>query len=61
MEALTHSKTNLKLRRIDIKTWRSEVASQFGIRRLPTLWLYDGTTKVSSDTRDVLEQVRRLD
>ncbi len=41
--------------------WRSAVAGQFGIRRLPTAWLTDGKTKVSSDTRDVFARVSGLE
>ena len=60
METLARSKTMVNLRKIDIKTWRSPVASQFGIRRLPTVWLYHGNKKVSSDTRDVFSRVSQL-
>lgn len=27
---------------IDIGTFRSPVAAQYGIKRIPTLWLYEG-------------------
>ena len=60
METLAHGKTMVNLRRIDIDTWRSPVASQFSIRRLPTVWLYHGNKKVSSDTRDVFNRVSQL-
>lgn len=33
------------------------MAQQFGIRRLPTLWLYEGTQQVTQDTRGVLGQL----
>ena len=61
MEALIESKQGCNLRRIDIGTWRSDVAKQFGINRLPTLWLYHDGKQVSRDTRDVLSRVTGLD
>ena len=60
MESLVQSKSNCKLRRIDIVKWGSDVARQFGIRRLPTVWLYNGLTRVSSDAQDVFAQVQGL-
>ena len=47
----------VRLVRVDIGNWNSPVAKQFGIRRLPTLWLYEGTQQVSQDTRGVLGQL----
>ena len=60
METLIKDKSNCVLRRIDIVTWKSDVARQFGIRSLPTLWLYDGHTRVAADTRDVLARVNGM-
>lgn len=61
MEALIRSKQSCWLLRIDIDTWRSPVAQQYGIRRLPTVWLYDGKERVATDVRQVIERVRQLD
>lgn len=48
----------MRLVRIDIGRWGSPVAEQFGINRLPTLWLYEGGQRVSQDTRDVLSRLQ---
>ncbi len=60
MEALINGKQDCRLLRIDIDQWGSAVASQYGIRRLPTVWLYNGSERVASDTRDVLTRVSQL-
>ncbi len=54
MEAIIRKRGTVRLRKIDVVSWDSEVSQQFGIRRLPTLRLYDGTRLVSEDTRDVV-------
>ena len=61
MEALVQDKASCVLRRIDIDTWGSDVARQFGIRSLPTLWLYDGENRVSTDAREVFGRVHTLE
>ena len=59
MEAWTQQQTDgTRLLRIDVGEWTSPVATQFGIRRLPTLHLYDGQELVTSDTSDVLAQLQ---
>ena len=60
MEALINDKQACKLLRIDIDKWGSAVARQYVIRSLPTLWLYDGTTRVTTNTGDVLSRVNQL-
>jgi hypothetical protein len=55
LEALIRERASVRLRRIDIERWDSPVAVQFGIRRLPTLLLYDGRELLSSDKREILE------
>lgn len=57
MEARIQSLPEVRLVRVDIGNWNSPVAKQFGIRRLPTLWLYEGTNQVSQDTRGILGQL----
>lgn len=60
MEAWTQQQTDgTRLLRIDIDNWGSPVAKQYGIRSLPTLYLYDGQTRVAGDTRAVLERLDR--
>ncbi len=54
MEAIIRRRGTVRLRKIDVASWHSEVSKQFGIRRLPTLRLYDGTRLVSEDTRHVV-------
>lgn len=61
MEALTLGKQNTNLRRIDIRTWGSQVAKQCKIRKLPTLWLYEGKARVATETRDVLKRLSKLE
>ena len=60
MEALISDKQACKLLRIDIDKWGSAVARQYAIRSLPTLWLYDGTTRITTNTGDVLSRVNQL-
>ncbi len=53
MEALAETHRLVRLRRIDIGSWNSPVAEQYGIRKLPTVWLYiDG--KLFSKDRDAV-------
>ena len=54
MEALIRERGTVRLRKIDVATWGSPVSKQFGIRRLPTLRLYDGTRLVSGNTTNVI-------
>ena len=55
METLIRERGTVRLRKIDVATWGSPVSKQFGIRRLPTLRLYDGTKLVSEDTTNVIQ------
>ncbi|MGE0709829.1 MAG: thioredoxin family protein [Planctomycetota bacterium] len=59
VEALVNQRPDLRLLRIDIKTWRSPVARQFGIDRLPTVWLYQDGQRLSGDTRQALDLASR--
>lgn len=60
MEAhVTQQTDGTRLLRIDIDTWSSDVAQQFGIRSLPTLYLFEGKQLVLTDTRAVLERLQR--
>lgn len=57
MEDLANSRPDLRLRKIDIKKWGSPVARQHGIRRLPSLVLYEGDRLVSSDSQKVYTKI----
>lgn len=48
------------MRIVDIETWRSPVAQQHGVNRLPLLWLYVDGERVASDTDSVLTELARL-
>ena len=54
MEARIRELGTVRLRKIDVESWESPVATAHGIDRLPTLVLYDGKTVVSTDTREIL-------
>jgi hypothetical protein len=60
LEALINEKQACKLLRIDIDKWSSAVARQYAIRSLPTVWLYDGTTRITTNTGDALSRVNQL-
>ncbi len=57
LEARILEMKTIRLRKIDVGAWDSPVAVAHGIRRLPTLMLYDGTRLVSSDTREIVEHL----
>lgn len=59
LEALVHRLGTIRLRKIDIASWDSEVAQQHDIRSIPQLWLYDGMELLSKDTREILEYLQR--
>lgn len=48
---------NVRLRRVNVKSWGSAVSKQCKIRLLPTLWLYDGQTLVSKDRAEILKAI----
>ena len=57
LEALCARK-NAKLLRIDIDKWRSPVANQYDISKLPTLLYYKGDELITDNTRQVLSRLR---
>ena len=59
MEALVREKGSIQLRKIDIKTWRSDVAQQYSVRSIPRLMLYDGMSLIADDTAKVLDILRQ--
>ena len=60
LEALAKSNETLRLRKIDIGSWDSEVAQRYGIRSLPSVWIYDGKKLISSDRKDSLALLKPL-
>ncbi len=59
MEGLSRKNRNFRVLRIDIDTWRSPVADQYDIHRLPTLWLYEGKERRATGRREVFELLSR--
>jgi hypothetical protein len=59
LEARVRQLGTIRLRRIDVPTWDSQVSRQHGIRRLPTLMLYAGRRLLSSDTAEILAWLQR--
>lgn len=57
LEALVKRMDGVRLRKIEIPRGPSAVVDQNGIRGVPTLWLYDGGKRVSTDTDDVLQRL----
>ncbi len=57
MEATIRSRTDLRLRIVDIGAWGSDVAKQYGIRSLPQVWLYEDGEFVSNDLDQVLQRI----
>lgn len=51
MEAVINARTDLRLRYVDIGDWRSPVAQQYGVTRLPTLWLWSDGELVADETQ----------
>jgi len=59
LEARIKPMEGVRLRRVDVNSWTSPAATSNGIRQLPTLWLYDGSKRVSTDSDDVVERLTR--
>lgn len=55
LEALLRALGTIRLRRIRMPGRSTPVAAQFGIRRVPTLHLYDGFELIEDDAQRVLE------
>ena len=47
----------IPLRKVDIKSWDSQVARQHGIDRLPTLWLYKDRQLVTRESQAVFQHL----
>jgi len=61
LEQQVKRRGTVRLRTIDIDRWDSPVAYQYGIRKLPTLLLYDGSELVSENRTEILNFVFRED
>jgi hypothetical protein len=59
LEALIEKMDGVRLRKIEIPRGPCAVAEANRIRGVPTLWLYDGARRVSSDTQDVLHRLAK--
>jgi hypothetical protein len=59
LEALVKKIDGVRLRKIDIPHGPSEVAAQNSISGVPTLWLYDGSKRVSTSAEDVLQRLAK--
>jgi hypothetical protein len=57
LEALVR-KSGARLRRIEVESWHSEVATTHRVRKLPRLELYDGEKLVTADVGAVLARLR---
>jgi hypothetical protein len=55
LEGLVKTRPGVRLLKIDIATWSSAVSNQFGIRRLPTVWLYEGKERVADGPSQVMQ------
>jgi thioredoxin-like negative regulator of GroEL len=60
LEALAQQHPGVKLRKVDIVAWDSEVARQHGIRSLPTLWLYEDGELTAKDRSAVAAKLAAL-
>jgi hypothetical protein len=56
LEALVRNDAQLRLRRVDIKSWDSAVARQYNIRSIPHLRLYQNGILIAEGTRTVLHR-----
>lgn len=60
LEALANQHAGVKLRKIDVVSWDSAVARQYGIQSLPTIWLYENGELLTRDRREVAERLGNL-
>ncbi|MFO0981598.1 MAG: hypothetical protein U1E76_07565 [Planctomycetota bacterium] len=59
MEARLEQQPDLHLRRVQIRSWESDVARQYRIKSLPYLKLYGAAGDLIADgTREVLQAIR---
>jgi len=61
LEALAQANPKVKLRIVDIGDWRSPVARQHGIDRLPTIWLYENGQLYSKDRSEISARLQKLE
>jgi hypothetical protein len=59
VEALINEKKTTRLRIVELPRAGGPVAGQFKIRSVPTLWLYEGTERVSTSVQDIMGRLRK--
>ena len=47
----------IPIKRIDIVNWKSDVARQYKINRLPTVWMYKDGKLINQNSQEVLKQI----
>ena len=60
LEALAKQRTDLHLRVVDVQSWTSPVAQQYGVDHLPWLWLYEDGKLVTQDNGAVIARLNAL-
>jgi thioredoxin-like negative regulator of GroEL len=60
LEGLTRTRSDVKLRIVDIGAWDSPVARQYRVRQLPLLWLFRDGKEVCRGTREVVGELNLL-
>jgi thioredoxin-like negative regulator of GroEL len=60
LEALTRTRSDVKLRIVDIDSWSSPVARQYTVRQLPTLWLFRDGKEVCKGLAEVMSELNSL-
>lgn len=58
LRALARSQENVYLRRINMLAWETPVAQQFGLRSIPSVWIYDGTGELVESKLNGLENIQ---
>ncbi len=58
--ALAKRRSDVRVRFVDIQSWRSPVAQQHQIRRLPTWWLYEDGVRVATDRKEIAARLNAL-
>ena len=57
MEALVVEQEDVRLCKVDIDAWSSDVSRQFRLQRIPRLLLYDGSKLVAEGTEPVMRHL----
>ena len=57
LEALATREPEIRLRRVDVVSWDSAVATRYSIRSLPTLWLYHDGRRVADNAAATMQKL----